>query len=336
MESHEEAQLVSKRKAAPFAIAVLIVSAFVATRGAQVPQTQTPVKAVELTCLAGASKNTKGSLTVENGALRFAHSGKSFDLPPASMRDVVTGDDSQRVVRGTIGTLSMFGPYGSGRFLSLFRSKLDTLTIQYRDSDEGLHGVIFTLPVGTAEEIKEKLVAAGAPTSVPLQWSSAANAAVPSAPAPDAQPEAAGSSKKIDGSAIEIMMIESGEIPLPAEFQISLYENLVEQMRKKGSFQRVYRDGERDSAAAPDLVILRSTVRGFKKGSEMARQVTTVSGATAITVHCAFTDKDGRLLLARDIRGNVRFFGGNLRATYDFAKKAAKAAHENVSRPAGA
>jgi hypothetical protein len=104
-------------------------------------------------------------------------------------------------------------------------------------------------------------------------------------------------------------------------------------LRKKGGFQRVYRDGERNSAAAPDLVILRSTVRGFKKGSEMARQVTTVSGATAITVHCAFTDKDGRLLLARDIKGNVRFFGGNLRATYDFAKKAAKAAHENVSRP---
>ena len=328
--------MVSKRKAAPFAIAILIMGAFVATCEAQAPQTETPVKAMQLMGLAGVGSKTKGSLTVDNGALRFAYSGKSFDLAPTSMRDVVTGDDSQRVIRGTIGTLSMFGPYGSGRFLSLFRSKLDTLTIQYRDSDEGLHGVIFTMPVGTAEGIKGKLVAAGAPTSVPLQANSAANAAVSSAPAPDAPPEATASSKKIDGSAIEIMMIESGEIPLPAEFQISLYENLVEQMRKKGGFQRVYRDGERDSAAAPDLVILRSTVRGFKKGSEMARQVTTVSGATAITVHCAFTDKEGRLLLARDIKGNVRFFGGNLRATYDFAKKAAKAAHQNVSRPAGA
>ncbi len=328
--------MLSKRKAAPFAIAVLILGALVATGGAQAPQTPAPVKAVQLTGLTGVSKNTKGSLTVENGTLRFAYSGKSVDLPPTSMRDVVTGDDSQRVVRGTLGTLSMFGPYGSGRFLSLFRSKLDTLTIQYRDSDEGLHGAIFTTPVGTAEGIKAKLVAAGAPTSVPLQGSPAANPAVASAPAPDAQPEATGSSKKMDGSAVEIMMIESGEIPLPAEFQISLYENLVEQMRKKGGFRRVYRDGERDSATAPDLVILRSTVRGFKKGSEMARQVTTVSGATAITVHCAFTDKDGRLLLVRDIKGNVRFFGGNLRATYDFAKKAAKAAHENVSRPAGA
>ena len=79
-------------------------------------------------------------------------------------------------------------------------------------------------------------------------------------------------------------------------------------MRKNGGFQRVYREGERDSATAPDLVILRSTVRGFKKGSEMvACQVTTVSGATAITVHCAFADKDARLLLARDIKGYVDF-----------------------------
>jgi len=29
----------------------------------------------------------------------------------------------------------------------------------------------------------------------------------------------------------------------------------------------------------------------------------------------------------------VRFFGGNLKATYDFAKKAAHAAHENFSSP---
>jgi hypothetical protein len=46
-------------------------------------------------------------------------------------------------------------------------------------------------------------------------------------------------------------------------------------------------------------------------------------------------DKDGQVLLARDIKGNVRFFGGNLKATYDFAKKAAAVAHENISPVAG-
>ena len=57
-------------------------------------------------------------------------------------------------------------PYGSGRFLSLFRTKLDTLTIKYRDADGGLHGAIFTMPVGKAEVIKKELLAQGAHTSV--------------------------------------------------------------------------------------------------------------------------------------------------------------------------
>jgi len=137
-------------------------------------------------------------------------------------------------------------------------------------------------------------------------------------------------------SAIQVLMIQSDEIKLPAEFQISLYENLIKQLEKKGGFQHVYRDGDSAAASAPDLMILRSTVRGFKQGSEMARQVTTVAGATTINVHCQFTGKDGATLLESDIKGKVRFFGANLKATYDFAKKAAKIAHDNFSGNPGA
>jgi hypothetical protein len=56
--------------------------------------------------------------------------------------------------------------------LSLFRAKLDTLTIQYRDADGGLHGAIFTMAVGKAEPLKKELVAQGARTSVPIQENS--------------------------------------------------------------------------------------------------------------------------------------------------------------------
>ncbi len=64
------------------------------------------------------------------------------------------------------GTLGCCAPYGSGRFLSLFRTKLDTLTIKYRDADGGLHGAVFTMPVGKAEVLKKELLAQGAHTSV--------------------------------------------------------------------------------------------------------------------------------------------------------------------------
>ena len=136
-------------------------------------------------------------------------------------------------------------------------------------------------------------------------------------------------------TAIQVMMIQTDATPLPAEFQVSLYENLIDQLRKKSVFQHVYRDGDQNAAAAPDLIKLQCTVQKFEKGSERMRQVTTVAGATSMTLRCEFKDNGGYSLLERDITGKVRFFGGNLKATYDFAKKAANVAAENFSAVAG-
>ena len=136
-------------------------------------------------------------------------------------------------------------------------------------------------------------------------------------------------------SAIQVMMIRDDATPLPAEFQVSLYENLIDQLRKKSVFQHVYRDGDRNAAAEPDLIKLDCTVQKFEKGSERMRQVTTVAGATSMTLRCEFKNTSGDSLLERDITGNVRFFGGNLKATYDFAKKAANVAAESFSAVAG-
>src|SRR6266850_5526250 len=138
---------------------------------------------------------------------------------------------------------------------------------------------------------------------------------------------------KIKAAALQVEMIQSDEIKLPAEFQVALYENLIRQLEKRGKFRHVFRDGDRNATSVGDLVVVHSTVRGFKAGSERARQVTTVSGATSITVHCQFTSSDGTSLLEQDVNGKVRFFGGNLKATYDFAKKAAHVANENFSMP---
>jgi len=117
---------------------------------------------------------------------------------------------------------------------------------------------------------------------------------------------------QIKVAAIEVAMIESDEIPLPAEFLVARYENLIHQMEKQG-FSAVYRPGDRNAATVDDRVVLHSIVRGFKRGSETERKVTTVAGATSITVHCQFTRPDGTPVLERDIAVNVRFFGANLR-----------------------
>ena len=132
-------------------------------------------------------------------------------------------------------------------------------------------------------------------------------------------------------SAVEVMMIRSDALTLPPEFQVSLYENLIAQLQEKAVFQRVYRDGDQNASNAADLIRLQCSAVRFKKGNETLREVTTVAGATSMTLRCQFTDNAGNSMLVRDITGKVRFFGNNLRATYDFAKKAAKIADENLS-----
>jgi hypothetical protein len=161
----------SKRRFLIFLAGILGATAF--PSAAQQPDTGT--KVVQVMGLTGVKANTKGSLAPENGNLQFEHSKVNVSVPIHSVEDVITGNDSQRVFRGTIGTLTMLAPYGGGRFLSLFRGKLETLTIQYRDADGGLHGAIFTMAVGKAEPLKKELIAQGARTSVPIQEDSGAS-----------------------------------------------------------------------------------------------------------------------------------------------------------------
>ena len=134
---------------------------------------------------------------------------------------------------------------------------------------------------------------------------------------------------KFQASAIQVLYVKSEEVRLPPEFQAALYENLVEEVKKTQRFPRVLRDGERGATEIRDLIILRSAVRGFRQGSAMVRQVTTIAGATKITVRVQMATRDGRLILDEDVEGNVRFFGENLRATHDFAKQVAKLIRQN-------
>lgn len=130
--------------------------------------------------------------------------------------------------------------------------------------------------------------------------------------------------------AIQILKVESDEVKLPPAFQMALYENLVDEVKKTGKFQHVYRDGERGAANVPDLLTLRSIVRGFKQGSARERQVTTVAGTTSIRVRVEIATRDGHRLLDRDVEGKVRFLGENLRATYNFSKNVARIIHEQL------
>jgi hypothetical protein len=156
----------------------LCLAASLAAAGAARAQAATPPpdkhpgRAIHILGFADAPKNMKGTLEVEGAALKLKAKDKTQhdqEVSISAIDDVLTGKDSVRAIGGTLGTISMLGPYGSGRFLSLFRKKTSTLTVEYHDASGAVHGAIFSLDEGQSEPMKKQLVAAGAKTSVPIE-----------------------------------------------------------------------------------------------------------------------------------------------------------------------
>jgi hypothetical protein len=123
---------------------------------------------------------------------------------------------------------------------------------------------------------------------------------------------------------VQVDQVDPGNLELAYSLQIAIYENLVEELKKTGQFQQVFRDGDLKSSAVPNLLVLKTTVEKYTPGSETRRAVTTVSGATKLTVRNQLLTREGRVVLERTVNGNVRFFGSNLRATHNLARNIAK------------
>ena len=119
--------------------------------------------------LENVKRGAKGRLAILDKTLRFDGGAITAEVSIPLIQDVFTGQDNQQLVRGKKGTVAKLAmPYGSGRVLSLLTDqKIDVLTLEYQDSNGGLHGAIFTLPKGQAPALKRQLVEQGAHASMP-------------------------------------------------------------------------------------------------------------------------------------------------------------------------
>jgi hypothetical protein len=130
---------------------------------------------------------------------------------------------------------------------------------------------------------------------------------------------------KLHASAIQIDVVNVGDVSIPAEFRYAIYERLIEQVRASGIFKTVYRSGDKAAANVPDLVTLKTSVEAFEEGSQMKRELApVVVGNTKVDVTTQVIGKDGKTLLDQKLTGKVRIFGENLGATNDLAKRITK------------
>jgi len=123
---------------------------------------------------------------------------------------------------------------------------------------------------------------------------------------------------------VQVLKVDPGDASLTASFQIAIYESLIDELNKTKRFQQVFRDGDRSAGGASNLLILKTTVQKYTPGSETTRAVTTVGGATKLTVQSQLCRPGGQVILERTVNGNVRFIGSNLKATHNLARNVAK------------
>ena len=124
---------------------------------------------------------------------------------------------------------------------------------------------------------------------------------------------------------LQVERIDPGHLDLAHSFQVAIYENLLEELNKTKRFKQVLREGDSKASEIPDLLILKTMVVKYTPGNETQRALTTVSGATKLTVRSQLVTREGGIVLERTVNGDVRFFGSNLRATHNLARNISKA-----------
>jgi hypothetical protein len=122
---------------------------------------------------------------------------------------------------------------------------------------------------------------------------------------------------------VQVDRVDPGDVGLEPSFGAAIYENLLEELAKTEQFKQLFRSGNRNANDVPKLLILKTTVQKYTPGSETRRAVTTVNGATKLNVRIQLVTREGHVVLENVVDGNVRFIGGNLRATHNLAHNVA-------------
>ncbi len=115
-------------------------------------------------------RNATGTLTVQDGALEFKTGKAESKMAISSIDDIFIGTETTQSggkTGTTVKTVAIAAPYGSGKALTIMmRTKVDILTVSFHDPDGAVHGAIFALPIGQAEQMRMQLMQAGAHASL--------------------------------------------------------------------------------------------------------------------------------------------------------------------------
>jgi len=275
--------------------------------------TSTSIHATHILGFEGVHRNAGGELSIQDDAVQFQREGKATEkVNLSSIQDVSIGEEDKQVG----GVPMMLGksavPFGGGRVVSLFsHKKYDSLTIEYVDGNGGFHGAIFRVPKGAGQIFKDNFIAHGAHVGTAGDRAFLQNTG-------EESPSA------VQQWSVLVSKVDPGATTLDPCFADAIYEDLVKELSKSKQFKNVFRSGDRNATTGSGVLILKTLATKYSPGSETRRAVTTVTGATKLNIQIQLLTDDGRVVLERNVQGNVRFYGNNLRSTGKVAHNSAK------------
>ena len=263
--------------------------------------------------------DSKGNLVIDGNSLTFIQGKSHAEVPLHLIRTFSMARDNVALIGGAKGAVAGMAPYGAGQAITMIRPGVDTFTLLYMGDDHTVHGAVLLLPKGKGDKVTGVLRKAGVSVQDYPQTGLAATR----------QGLSTGALKLVKDSG-EAQVRRSVQVALPTEsvdgippqFPIGLYEDLIAQLSKGGTFENVWRQGDR--RADSDVLTLRVAILQVKKGSARLRGLVPFAGPTVIKAHVRLTDAANRVLLDEDMNGAERLRGENIVAAKHLSKKIEK------------
>ncbi len=253
-------------------------------------------------------KNTDGVLEFRDGDIFFISGSIVEHIRHDQLAGAFLG--TERAEKGgTAGRIARFAvPYGGGTVLGAVSEKeVGILTIDFRDSTDGLHSAVFVMKTSDAAGLQRSLeITRDQHYTRDLNENCQASA--------------------IHG-AVAIAEIEAApSISLPKEYRAIMYEHLLSLSEDKTHTPHLIRTGDSSAACAPLSLSLR--VVGLSKGNAAVRAssgpIGLFAGVTSVSVHVTLTDREGRIIFDSVAKGTRRGDKESLNAAISVADKIGK------------
>jgi hypothetical protein len=245
--------------------------------------------------LPGLPPNLEGTLQITSKGLRFNTPRVSAEIERDTITKAAMGEEVVET-GGTIGFVARKAlPYGSGAALgAVTHKKVGLLSIEFRDSENKYHGVVFALKPKDIGSVQQEL-SGGLIAQIP----------------PVAARPAACLTDQVRKDTVRLAPIQMDDASLlPEEYRVLVYEQLIKQLQDEKSLAAVYRDGDRDPAAQCAEFSLTLQVKMFKRGNPVLRASTGPLGAflgtTSLSYHLTARTADGTSVIDKDMKSSER------------------------------